>query len=49
MDTQEELNELYKQYGEIVMRLEFFQQKYLEIKNKILQLLAKQNNINIPK
>jgi len=44
MENQEDLNELYKQYGEVVMRLEFFQQRYVEIKNKILQLLAKQQD-----
>ncbi len=41
---QENINELYKQYGQLVMQLEFLQQKYVEIKNKILQILAKQQD-----
>lgn len=38
------LDELYKQYGEIIIQLEYLQNKYIEIKRKILAELNKQNN-----
>ncbi len=38
-----ELKELYRQYGETAIKLEYFQNKFAEIKNKILQKLDSQN------
>jgi hypothetical protein len=36
-----DLNELYRQYGEIILKLEFYQQRYMEIKKQILEQLDK--------
>lgn len=41
MTEQDELKELYRQYGEVLFRLEFLQQKYVELKSKILEKLKK--------
>jgi hypothetical protein len=39
MDRGDELKDLYAQYGELVLKIELLQQKYVEIRNKIAKLL----------
>ena len=41
---EDKLKELYRQYGEIVIKLEYFQGRYMEIKNQILKILNGQPN-----
>ena len=38
---EDELKELYRQYGETVIKLEYFQAKCMEIKKRIAQLVNK--------
>ena len=39
----QELDELYKQYGEVTLRLEYFQQRALELKTKIVRIIEAQS------
>jgi hypothetical protein len=39
----DKLNELYRQYGEIVIKLEYFQARLTELRNKIAQALAERD------
>lgn len=40
---EENLPELYRQYGEIILKMEILQQRYVELRTKILQELERLN------